>query len=56
MQAWREDRMLIAATDCIADALGQRFVEGIPLDMERAWAESGPRVPLICLLSTGGYF
>ncbi len=52
-QAWREDRTLIAAADVIADALGQRFVESAPLNMERAWAESSPRVPLICLLSAG---
>lgn len=53
VQAMREDRTLVAAADCIVDALGQRFVDGIPLNMERAWAESSPRVPLICLLSPG---
>ena len=42
-QAWREDRTLIAAGECIADALGQRYVESIPLSMEAAWAESAPR-------------
>ena len=52
-QAWREDRTLIAAADCIADALGQRYVESVPLNMEHAWAESTPRIPLICLLSPG---
>ena len=52
-QAWRGDRTLVAAADCIADALGQRYVEGVPLSMEAAWAESGPRTPLICLLSPG---
>lgn len=53
MQAFREDRTLIAAADYIADALGQRFVESVPLNMERAWAESHPKCPLICLLSPG---
>ena len=52
-QAWREDRTLIAAGDMIADALGQRFVESVPLNMEAAWAESRPTTPLICLLSPG---
>jgi dynein heavy chain len=52
-QAWREDRTLIAAGDMIADALGQRFVESVPLSMEAAWAESRPTTPLICLLSPG---
>ena len=53
LQAFREDRTLIAAADYIADALGQRFVESVPLNMERAWAESHPKCPLICLLSPG---
>ena len=37
----------------IADALGQRFVESIPLNLEAAWAESRVNTPLICLLSPG---
>ena len=53
VQAFREDRTLIAASDYIADALGQRFVESVPLNMERAWSESHPKCPLICLLSPG---
>jgi dynein heavy chain len=53
VKAFREDRALLAAADVIADALGPRFVEGAPLSMERAWAESRPRAPLICLLSPG---
>lgn len=52
-QAFREDRTLIAAADYIADALGQRFVESVPLNMEQAWSESHPKCPLICLLSPG---
>ncbi len=52
-RALREDRTLIAAADYIASALGQRYVEGVPLNMERAWAESRPKTPLICLLSAG---
>ncbi|DBA69380.1 TPA: Dynein gamma chain, flagellar outer arm [Trebouxia sp. C0005] len=53
VKAFREDRTLIAAADYIADALGQRFVESVPLNMERAWSESHPKCPLICLLSPG---
>lgn len=56
MKAWREDRALVAAADVIADALGQRFVDSVPLNMERAWAESAPNVPVICLLSPGHHF
>ncbi len=43
----------MAAADYIADALGQRFVESVPLNMERSWAESHSKCPLICLLSPG---
>lgn len=43
VKAFREDRTLIAASDYIADALGQRFVESVPLNMERAWSESHNR-------------
>jgi hypothetical protein len=53
VKAFREDRTLVAAADYISDALGQRFVESVPLSMERAWAESHRKCPLICLLSPG---
>lgn len=43
----------MAAADCIADALGQRYVESVPLSMEKTWVESSPKVPIICLLSPG---
>lgn len=53
VKTFREDRTLVAAADYISDALGQRFVESVPLNMERAWAESHKKCPLICLLSPG---
>lgn len=53
VKTFREDRTLVAASDYISDALGQRFVESVPLNMERAWAESHKKCPLICLLSPG---
>ena len=52
-QAFREDRTLLAAADFIAEALGQRFIESVPLNLERALVESAPNKPLICLLSAG---
>ena len=55
MQAWREDRTLIAAAEYIAHALGQQYVESVPLSLDRAWMESGPQTPLICLLSPGAW-
>lgn len=56
VQAWREDRTLIAASYLIAEALGQRYVDGIPLSMERVLEESGTARPVICLLSPGSLF
>ena len=53
VKSFREDRTLIAASDYIADSLGQRFTESVPLNMERTWSESHSRCPLICLLSPG---
>lgn len=53
VKTFREDRTLVAASEYVADALGQKFVESVPLNMERAWAESHKRCPLICLLSRG---
>jgi hypothetical protein len=53
VKTFREDRTLVAAADYIGEALGQRFVESVPLSMERAWAESHKKCPLICLLSPG---
>ena len=37
----------------IADTLGERYAEGVILDMERLWEESEPRTPLVGLLSMG---
>ncbi|PNH08753.1 Dynein gamma chain, flagellar outer arm [Tetrabaena socialis] len=53
VKTFREDRTLIAAADYIAEALGQRFVESVPLNMEKTWSESHAKCPLICLLSPG---
>ena len=53
VKALREDRTQVAAQAYIADAIGQRFVESVPLNIEATWDESTPYVPIICLLSPG---
>ena len=53
IKAVRPDRTLIAAGEYIADTLGARFVESVPVNLDQAWSESKNRVPLICLLSPG---
>jgi dynein heavy chain len=53
IKALRPDRTLIAASEYIAEVLGARFVESVPVNLEQTWGESRNRVPLICLLSPG---
>lgn len=53
VKTFREDRTLVAAAEYVADTLGQRYVESVPLNMDRAWTESNKTCPLICLLSRG---
>ena len=53
VKTFREDRTLVAAAEYVADALGQRYVESVPLNMDRAHTESTKTSPLICLLSRG---
>jgi hypothetical protein len=53
VKSLREDRTLVAAQSYIADAIGQKFVDSVPLNMEATWGESTPLVPLVCLLSPG---
>lgn len=37
----------------IADTLGDKYAEGVILDLEKMWYESSPRTALVCLLSMG---
>ena len=53
VRSWCPDRTLPQAKKYIADTLGDKFAEGVILDMERMWVESEPRTPIVCLLSMG---
>lgn len=33
--------------------MGEKYAEGVILDLEKTWEESDPRTPLICFLSMG---
>lgn len=35
------------------DTMGEKYAEGVILDLEKTWEESDPRTPLICFLSMG---
>ncbi|KAL4552567.1 hypothetical protein Ndes2526B_g02495 [Nannochloris sp. 'desiccata'] len=53
VRAFREDRALVAAGQFVAASLGPRFVEPPPTNLEKVWAESAPKCPIVCLLSSG---
>jgi dynein heavy chain, axonemal len=53
IRALKEDRTLIAASDFIADTLGQRYVESTPLNLESVVLDADERTPLLCILSPG---
>ena len=43
----------LQARKYIADTLGDKYAEGVILDMEKMWEESQPRTPMVGLLSMG---
>jgi dynein heavy chain len=53
VKALRQDRTMVAAQEYITEAIGGRFVESVPLNMENTWAQTTAFVPVICLLSPG---
>ncbi|XP_074540218.1 dynein axonemal heavy chain 5 [Halichoeres trimaculatus] len=53
IRCWCPDRTIAQARKYITDAMGEKYTEGVILDLERTWEESDPRTPLICFLSMG---
>uniref|UniRef100_A0A3Q3BB94 Dynein, axonemal, heavy chain 5 n=1 Tax=Kryptolebias marmoratus TaxID=37003 RepID=A0A3Q3BB94_KRYMA len=47
------DRTIAQARKYIMSAMGEKYAEGVILDLEKMWEESDPRTPLICFLSMG---
>uniref|UniRef100_A0A803XWP5 Dynein axonemal heavy chain 5 n=1 Tax=Meleagris gallopavo TaxID=9103 RepID=A0A803XWP5_MELGA len=47
------DRTIAQARKYVVDTMGEKYAEGVILDLEKTWEESDPRVPLICFLSMG---
>lgn len=45
--------LLPQARKYITNAMGEKYTEGVILDLEKMWEESDPRTPLICFLSMG---
>ncbi|XP_076010940.1 dynein axonemal heavy chain 5 isoform X2 [Genypterus blacodes] len=53
IRSWCPDRTIAQARKYIKDAMGEKYSEGVVLDLEKTWEESQPRTPLICFLSMG---
>ncbi|KAH0618009.1 hypothetical protein JD844_016916 [Phrynosoma platyrhinos] len=53
IRSWCPDRTIAQARKYIMDIMGEKYVEGVILDLEKTWEESDPRTPLICFLSMG---
>ena len=52
-RSWCPDRTLSQARRYIAESIGEKFAEGVILNLESTWEESSFNVPLIGLLSMG---
>ncbi|XP_040833581.1 dynein heavy chain 5, axonemal [Ochotona curzoniae] len=53
IRSWCPDRTMAQARKYIMDSMGEKYAEGVILDLEKTWEESDARTPLICLLSMG---
>uniref|UniRef100_A0A674C0E6 Dynein axonemal heavy chain 5 n=1 Tax=Salmo trutta TaxID=8032 RepID=A0A674C0E6_SALTR len=53
IRSWCPDRTIAQARKYIMDSMGEKYAEGVILDLEKTWEESDPRTPLICFLSMG---
>ncbi|XP_051466218.1 dynein axonemal heavy chain 5 [Apus apus] len=53
IRSWCPDRTMAQARKYIIDTMGEKYAEGVILDLEKTWEESDPRTPLICFLSMG---
>ncbi|XP_056016925.1 dynein axonemal heavy chain 5-like isoform X3 [Ostrea edulis] len=53
VRSWCPDRTMSQARKYIADTLGEKYAEGVILDLEKMWNESSSRTPMVCLLSMG---
>nr|XP_043889840.1 dynein axonemal heavy chain 5 isoform X3 [Solea senegalensis] len=53
IRCWCPDRTIAQARKYIMSTMGEKYTEGLILDLEKTWEESDPRTPLICFLSMG---
>ncbi|KAM4633147.1 dynein axonemal heavy chain 5 isoform 2-T2 [Polymixia lowei] len=53
IRCWCPDRTIAQARKYIMESMGEKYAEGVVLDLEKTWEDSDPRTPLICFLSMG---
>ncbi len=53
VRSWCPDRTLPQAKKYIADSMGDKYIDGIILDLDKMFEESDVRTPMICFLSMG---
>ncbi|XP_036448538.1 LOW QUALITY PROTEIN: dynein heavy chain 5, axonemal [Colossoma macropomum] len=53
IRSWCPDRTIAQARRYIAESVGQRYAEGVILDMDAMCTENDKRTPMICFLSMG---
>ncbi|XP_056221074.1 dynein axonemal heavy chain 8 [Seriola aureovittata] len=53
IRSWCPDRTTAQARHYISESLGQRYAEGLVLDLDAMLTESDTRTPMVCLLSMG---
>ncbi|XP_024917266.1 dynein heavy chain 5, axonemal [Cynoglossus semilaevis] len=53
IRCWCPDRTIAQARKYVMSSMGEKYTEGLILDLDKTWEESDPRTPLICFLSMG---
>ena len=53
VRSWCPDRTLPQARKYIQNSLGDKYAEGVILDVEKVWEESDCRTPMVGMLSMG---
>ncbi|KAI5624125.1 dynein heavy chain 5, axonemal, partial [Silurus asotus] len=53
IRSWCPDRTIAQARRYITESIGQRYAEGVTLDMDAMSTETDKRTPIVCLLSMG---
>uniref|UniRef100_A0A6I8NWR7 Dynein axonemal heavy chain 5 n=1 Tax=Ornithorhynchus anatinus TaxID=9258 RepID=A0A6I8NWR7_ORNAN len=53
IRSWCPDRTIAQARKYVMDTMGEKYAEGVILDLEKTWEDSDRHTPLICFLSMG---